>query len=222
MKTDYFADLLKNQRNQRNQRNQCTDPSNDAASSGGVTVTSAKNANVTNVTSAVIHAGPERVVTSVTSAKNANVTQGMVPEPSNDAASSGQLRQLRQLRQKTDDFANTAPADGTLHPFGELELKAIKQGHAVKVWSGVLEDWLFLVRDEERKAKAVSKGNDAWRLWTLAELTAVQGMNSQDLQNLHTLKRQFNGTLQPGEPPARWRDALEPLQPTIATAEVQL
>ena len=111
----------------------------------------------------------------------------------------------------------TKLTEGSTTPFSQQDLDAIKAGHAVKVWSGVLNEWLYWVRDEERKAKAQARlGIDPWRVWTLDELTAVQGMTPEDLKNIQAIRKAFNGTLQPGEQPKRWRDALNPLQPEVA------
>ena len=52
------------------------------------------------------------------------------------------------------------------------------------MWSAVLEEWLFWVRDEERRRKALERGIDAWRVWTLLELTGVVGFQAQDLRNI--------------------------------------
>lgn len=73
-----------------------------------------------------------------------------------------------------------------------------------------------MVRGAERKAKAVSRGIDPGCVWTLAEVTGVQGMPPEGLRDIAQLKRQFAGTVQPGEVPARWRDALQPLEPVVA------
>lgn len=113
------------------------------------------------------------------------------------------------------------PAAGETQPFGQRELDAIRQGFGVWVWSGVLEEWLFWVRDDERQAKALAKGIERWRIWTLDELTAAQGMTPADLRNVFEIKRRFDGAVQPGAKPQRWRDALEPLQPAVGAEELR-
>lgn len=108
------------------------------------------------------------------------------------------------------------PEAGTTSPFNQEALDAIQAGSGVWVWSGVLEAWLFWVRDEARKVKAMGKGIDAWRVWTLNELTSVQGMPPEDLRHVAAIKRRFNGTIQPGAKPARWRNVIDPLEPAVA------
>lgn len=108
------------------------------------------------------------------------------------------------------------PAPSSTQPFGQTELDAIRAGSGCWVWSGVLEEWLFWVRDEERRRKAQERGIDAWRIWTLPELTGVVGLEPQDLRNIAAIRRQFNGTMQPGAIPAQWRNALNALEPAVA------
>lgn len=111
------------------------------------------------------------------------------------------------------------PEPGSTAPFNQQALDAVKAGAGCWVWPGVLEVWLFWVRDEERKAKAISRGIDAGCIWMLAEITGVQGMPPEGLRDVAKIKRQFGGTVQPGEVPARWRDALNPLEPAVAEEE---
>lgn len=109
------------------------------------------------------------------------------------------------------------PAPGSTQPFGQRELDAIKAGSGCWVWSGVLETWLFWVPDEERKTKAISKGIDPGCIWTLDELTGVQGMPPEGLRDIAQIKRKLDGTAQPGAKPARWGDALKPMEPEVAS-----
>ncbi len=83
----------------------------------------------------------------------------------------------------------------------------------------MLNEWLFVVRDEERKARAISRGIDPGCVWTLAEVTGVQGMLPEGLQDVNAIKRVFAGVVQPGTKPERWRDALKHMEPAVAREE---
>jgi len=78
------------------------------------------------------------------------------------------------------------PEPGSTAPFGQRELDAIKAGSGCWVWSGVLHEWLFWIRDAERKTKAIGKGIDPGCIWVLEELTGVQG---------HTITHNFQPTV---------------------------
>lgn len=107
------------------------------------------------------------------------------------------------------------PEPGSTQPFGQRELDAIKAGAGCWVWSGVLNEWCFWVADEEQWRKAVARSIDPAVIWTLNELTGMQGLPPDDLCNVAQVKRRFGGTIQPGAMPTRWRDAVSPLEPVV-------
>ncbi len=113
----------------------------------------------------------------------------------------------------------TPPELGSTAPFNQEALDAVKAGAGCWVWSGVLNEWLFMVRDEERKAKAMSRGIDPGCIWTLAEVTGVQGMPPEGLRDVAAIKRRFAGAVQPGAMPAQWRNAFQPLEPAVTVEE---
>jgi len=225
MKTDYFTTQTSRliSKNRATRATRATDTgkvSIDASLQRDGAVAQTKNQWATRATADQATVGP---VAHVAQTKNQWATNSEPQEASNDAASSEVLPMLPMLPKKTSKVCNATtnatspPAASTTQPFSEKELQAIRQGYAVRVWSGVLEEWLYWVRDKERRAKAIARlGVELWQVWTLAELTAIQGMDPQDLKNLHALKRQFNGSMQPGQKPERWRDAINPLQPEVA------
>jgi hypothetical protein len=75
-------------------------------------------------------------------------------------------------------------------------MDAIKAGKAVRVWSGVLEEWLWWVRDEEARHRLIAQGCEL-PIYTLGELVAVAGMDVDALVELHQMKKRFGGTIQP-------------------------
>lgn len=107
------------------------------------------------------------------------------------------------------------PPPASADSFGQRELDAIKAGAGCWVWSGVLQQWLFWIRDEERRRKAIGKGIDPAVIWTLAELTGVVGLPAEDLRRVATIKRRFTGAIVPGAKPAQWRNAINPLEPVV-------
>ncbi len=243
MRTDYFAELaelLKNTGNRGNQGNHNINSLINNDLSGYPTVTQTANDWVTRVTGNAEANDADNAVTQVTHELPEWVTEGNQKNHLRNQHLSSRLPKLPKLPEKTDNSATqrlpnaaeTQPAEsntnrtqppppGETLPFGQRELDAIRQGFGVWVWSGVLKEWSFWVRDDERKAKALTKGIDRWRIWTLDELTAAQGMQPADLRNVFAIKRRFDGAVQPGAKPHRWRDALEPLQPAVATLEVR-
>lgn len=88
------------------------------------------------------------------------------------------------------------PRPEDLHPFDQVHLAAIHAGQAVDVWSGILETWLYWVKDEDAKARLVERGIAKGAIYTLGELAVVIGIPPEDLKNLHAIKRRFGGTLQ--------------------------
>ena len=73
-------------------------------------------------------------------------------------------------------------------------MDAIRAGQAVKVWSGVLVEWLYWVRGEGEREELLAEGCEI-PIYTLGELVAVSGFPPQDLRNIHELKQGFDATI---------------------------
>ena len=109
------------------------------------------------------------------------------------------LSRRQDLAQTIDwnDHPDTPPTE----PFTKEAIQAIKAGKAVPVWSAVLEEWLWFVRDEKAKAKLVTEGCQA-PIYTLGELAVVADMRlnssfgSEDLKRVHAIKKKFGAAIE--------------------------
>lgn len=104
---------------------------------------------------------------------------------------------MEQLQPRKTDW-NQMPErqDGT--PFNQEALDAIHIGKAVRVWSQVLEEWLWWVRDEESREHLLAEGCQV-PIYTLGELAVVAGMDAKALSDLHGAKHTFGGSIAPAE-----------------------
>ncbi len=75
---------------------------------------------------------------------------------------------------------------------------ALSKGRTMPVWSRVLGEWIYWVRDEQSKELLAKRFPEAVA-YSLAELrTLVQSHPSHDqLRAIHELKKAFGGTLTP-------------------------
>ena len=96
-----------------------------------------------------------------------------------------------------NDHPDTPPAT----PFSRETIQDIKAGKAVPVWSAVLEEWLWFVRDEKAKATLIVQGCQS-PIYTLGELAVVADMrlNSsfgpEDLKRVHAITKKFTGAIE--------------------------
>lgn len=79
-------------------------------------------------------------------------------------------------------------------PFDQEAMDAIKAGHAVPVWSEVLQGWLWWVRDEPARKLLIAQGCKV-PIYTLGELVLVAGMDADALQDIHAIKREFGAVI---------------------------
>ena len=79
-------------------------------------------------------------------------------------------------------------------PFNQAAMDKIKTGYPVKVWSGVLQEWLIWVRGETERNKLIKQGCTL-PIYTLGELAVVAKRSSEDLRNIHQMKKIFNATI---------------------------
>ena len=96
-----------------------------------------------------------------------------------------------------NDHPDTPPAD----PFTREAIQDIKAGKAVPVWSAVLEEWLWFVRDRDAQQKLIAQGCQT-PIYTLGELAVVADMrlNSdfgrEDLKKVHAIKKKFGAAIE--------------------------
>ena len=96
-----------------------------------------------------------------------------------------------------NDHPDTLPTD----PFTRGAIQDIKAGKAVPVWSAVLEEWLWFVRDSDAQQKLIAKGCKT-PIYTLGELAVVADMrlNSsfgpEDLRRVHAIKKKFGAAIE--------------------------
>jgi hypothetical protein len=93
----------------------------------------------------------------------------------------------------------------------------VKSGEPVRVWSGVLGEWLWWVKGEKEKQALAAQGIEAGIIYTLGELAVLAGWGGpledrkRDLRGLHAIKREFGGTVEqkPEQPPHVEQEAQE-------------
>ena len=96
-----------------------------------------------------------------------------------------------------NDHPDTPPTD----PFTREAIQDIKGGKAVPVWSSVLEEWLWFVRDNDAQQQLVAQGCQS-PIYTLGELAVVADMrmNSsfgpEDLKRVHAIKKKFGAAIE--------------------------
>lgn len=93
---------------------------------------------------------------------------------------------------------NAVPAQPGSEPFNAPALEAIKSGSAVRVWSGVLEDWIWFVRDNTAREKLLAEGC-VRPVYSLGELAIVVDFDEQGLRDIHAAKRRFGAVVHPPE-----------------------
>ena len=92
-----------------------------------------------------------------------------------------------------NDHPDTPPTD----PVTRETIQDIKGGKAVPVWSAVLEEWLWFVRDETAKAKLVAEGCKV-PIYTLGELAIVvdSKLGPEGLKDVHAVKKKFGAAIE--------------------------
>ena len=127
-----------------------------------------------------------------------------VANPANSAnrpSESGEISGISKISKGVPPDWNDHPDTPPTAPFTKEAVQAIKAGKAVPVWSAVLEEWLWFVRDETAKAKLVTEGCQA-PIYTLGELAVVADMRlnssfgSEDLKRVHAIKKKFGAAIE--------------------------
>jgi hypothetical protein len=92
---------------------------------------------------------------------------------------------------------NNHPDAPPTDPFTSEAIQNIKAGKAVPVWSSVLEEWLWFVRDEKAKVRLVAEGCQV-PIYTLGELAVVVNskLGPDGLTDVHAIKKKFGGDIQ--------------------------
>ncbi len=125
--------------------------------------------------------------------------KGVITSEFRGALKTHKAELLEVLAQKPDwnDHPDTPPTE----PFTREAIQDIKGGKAVPVWSAVLGEWLWFVRDETAKAKLIAEGCQV-PIYTLGELALVADMRMNasfgpdDLKKVHAIKKQFGAAVE--------------------------
>ncbi len=116
------------------------------------------------------------------------------------------LRQQKQslLAYLTSGSSDTESLDWNRTPepsaadvlFNQPHIDAIKAGQPVQVWSSVLGEWLWWVRDEDGRQALLQQGCEL-PIYTLGELAVVAGWGTEALREVHAFKREMGATIEP-------------------------
>jgi len=81
-----------------------------------------------------------------------------------------------------------------LRDFAAEDLAAIQAGTPVRIWSSVLDCWMWWCRDEDAKRRLERQGATL-PAYTLSELKVLRGWPATDLRNAHALKAELGATI---------------------------
>ncbi len=107
---------------------------------------------------------------------------------------------LARSTQKAHDrdcnpLPESPPSGPEIRTFNQEDLDLIRSGGRVAVWSEVLSEWLWWVRDEDARQQLLSEGCVA-AIYTLGELALVAGWDSNALNEIHATKKLLGGTVE--------------------------
>ncbi len=114
----------------------------------------------------------------------------------------GKVRVSSNTGPLPDDLVDKLRASKTellvaLTPMGPVDqdtMTAIEAGQPVRVWSGVLGEWLWWVRGEVEREKLIAEGCTE-PIYSLKELGIVNGWEPDDLKLAHALKKDLGATI---------------------------
>lgn len=73
----------------------------------------------------------------------------------------------------------------------ELIKKAFREGKPVRVWSGILKEWIWWAPSKESAKSKKSETNEV--VYHMGELILVKGWGTDELRDIHSLKKNFGG-----------------------------
>ena len=79
-------------------------------------------------------------------------------------------------------------------PVDQDTMATIEAGQPVRVWSGVLGEWLWWVCGEAEREKLIAEGCTE-PIYSLEELGIVKGWEPDDLKLVHAIKKDLGGTI---------------------------
>jgi hypothetical protein len=132
-------------------------------------------------------------------APKGTITPGLLATLKTHKADLIAVLSARQRETGSIDWNNhpdTPPTD----PFTRGAIQDIKAGKAVPVWSAVLGEWLWFVKDSDAQLKLIAQGCQS-PIYTLGELAIVADMrlNSsfgpEDLKRGHAIKKKFGAAI---------------------------
>ena len=95
-------------------------------------------------------------------------------------------------RNHLPDGPPNGPNVGT---FDREAMDVIRAGGKVPVWSDILGEWLWWVRDEDARQRLKSEGCEVV-IYTLGELGLVAGWDATALRDVHTMKKTFGANIE--------------------------
>ena len=104
------------------------------------------------------------------------------------------LNALRELRD-WNHLPSGPPTASVSDAFTGDHLAAIRAGRPVPVWSSVLGEWLWWVKDETTKERLQVEGCTA-PIYTLGELSLVAGWDADALRDVHAIKKTFGSVIE--------------------------
>ncbi len=123
-----------------------------------------------------------------------NVIDGKVRVSSNTGPLPDDL--VDKLRASKTELLTALTHHGAkpMGPVDQGTMTAIEAGQPVRVWSGVLGEWLWWVRDEAEREKLIAEGCTE-PIYSLKELGIVKGWEPDDLKLAHALKKDLGATI---------------------------
>ena len=75
----------------------------------------------------------------------------------------------------------------------ELIKQAFREGKAVRVWSGVLQEWIWWSPSKETAKRKKQETDEI--VYHKGELIKLVGWDSQSLKDMHEIKKAFDGEI---------------------------
>ena len=101
--------------------------------------------------------------------------------------------QNEQKPVETNVFADIADiANGDVSNKAVIQ-QAFKEGKPIRVWSGVLHEWIWFAPSIEIAKRKKQQTSEV--VYHRGEIIIVKGWNKQDLKNIHALKKSFDGEI---------------------------
>ncbi len=84
----------------------------------------------------------------------------------------------------------------SLRDFSTEDMQSIRSGQPVRVWSSILDSWLWWVLNDKVADELLAKGAKV-PIYRLSELEVVRGWKPERLREIHEWKVKFGLVIQP-------------------------